>query len=95
VWVHNSAFLDRDVIVGDAFIVGPPDHHGNDRSVPDELVTLLFNTKRFRLLAQRQGEAEPKSNSMVFEHWFDAYLNAIQTARHWSRVEEVRIVADE
>src|SRR5262245_31664762 len=25
VWVHNSAFRDHDVIVGDVLIVGPPD----------------------------------------------------------------------
>lgn len=32
--VHNSAFRGRDVITGDALLVGPADRHGDDLSAP-------------------------------------------------------------
>src|SRR5438874_8994833 len=31
-WVHNSAFRGQDVIVGPAFVVGPPDREGDDQT---------------------------------------------------------------
>jgi len=37
-WAHNSAFRGYDLILGDAFIVGPVDGNGDDLTVPHELV---------------------------------------------------------
>ncbi|GAB1509829.1 DUF3846 domain-containing protein [Actinophytocola sp. KF-1] len=54
-WAHNSAYRDRDVVVGPAFILGPPDHRGDDTSAPDDLVNLLFNTTRYRTQVQADG----------------------------------------
>lgn len=90
-WVHNSAFRDVDVIVGDAFIVGAADQHGDDLTVPEELVTLLFHTRYFRVLVRFAGDARLYANLTVFSDWLAAYTNAVQMAV-WQQVEEVRVI---
>ncbi|MFB8776850.1 DUF3846 domain-containing protein [Streptomyces broussonetiae] len=93
--VHNSAFRGRDVIVGDAFLVGPADRHGDDLSVPKELVTLLLRTERFRVLMQSEGDPEFYGNLLVYNHWLNAYAGAVEWAQRLPQVEEVRVVAAE
>jgi hypothetical protein len=65
-WVHNSAFRGQDVIAGPAFIVGRPDRHGDDKSVPDDLLTLLLNTKRYRVQLQTQSDTRWSSDNQMF-----------------------------
>lgn len=55
-WMHNRAFHEWDVIVGDAFILGDPDEEGAATTAPQQLIDLLLHTSRYRVLAQNQGE---------------------------------------
>jgi hypothetical protein len=91
-WVHNSAFRGQDVITGPAFIVGPPDRHGDDKSVPDDLLTLLLNTTRYRVQLQTRSDARWSSDNQVFTDWFEAYLYSVQLTQSWPQITEVRVV---
>ena len=93
-WVHNSAFRGRDVIVGPAFVVGPPDRHGDDKSVPEDLADLLLHTKRYRVQVQIKGSGQWSSNREVFADWFEAHVHAVQLTRLSTAVEEVRVVPE-
>ncbi|HKX24265.1 MAG TPA: DUF3846 domain-containing protein [Candidatus Saccharimonadales bacterium] len=93
-WAHNSAFRGQDVIVGDAFILGPPDRQGDDTTAPDDLVTLLFHTERYRILVQTKGDEKFYGNRQTFDSWFEAYRYGVDLARRWSQVEEVQVVAE-
>jgi uncharacterized protein DUF3846 len=91
-WAHNSAYRDRDVVVGPAFIVGPPDRRGDDTSAPDGLVDLLFNTERYRIQVQTVGTSGWHCNDVVFTDWFAAYQWVLDLAQRWTLVAEVRVI---
>jgi hypothetical protein len=93
-WIHNSAFRGHDLIVGDAFILGPPDQAGDDTTAPDELVTLLFHTERYRVLVQSQEEEQFYGRLETFDSWFEAYRYGVHLAQPSSQVEEIQVVAE-
>lgn len=94
-WTHNSAFRGRDLILGDAFIVGPVDRRGDDLTVPDELVQLLFHTDRYRVEVQVRGEKAWQGGALAFDDWYTAYFYAGDLAQRWRQIEEVRVIAAE
>jgi len=61
-WAHNSAFRGYDLILGDAFIVGPVDGNGDDLTVPHELVKLLFDTSSYRIEIKTAGSSQWSGN---------------------------------
>lgn len=91
-WVHNSAFRGRDVVVGPAFIVGPSNRHGHDTSAPDDLVELLFNTERYYVQV-RTGEGEGWwDDDVVVTDWFAAYQDALDLAMRSMLNQPVRVI---
>lgn len=93
-WVHNSAFRGREVIVGSALIVGPPNRHGDDTSAPEDLVNLLTSTDRFRVQMWTSSEPRWGSDNQVFTDWLKAYLYALQLTETWDLIEDVRVVPE-
>jgi Domain of unknown function (DUF3846) len=93
-WAHNSAFRGHNNILGDAFILGPPDREGDDTSAPEELVTLLFQTERYRVLVKNQGDERFYGHLPVYDSWFTAYVRGVELAQRWSQVEEIQVVAE-
>jgi len=93
-WVHNSAFRGNDVIVGTSLLVGPPDRHGDDESVPEDLADLLLNTKRYRVQLWTSAALRWSSDNQVFTDWLEAYRYAVQLAETWDLIEEVRVVPE-
>ena len=94
-WMHNPAFRMRDVIVGDALMVGSVDSEGYDTSVPDELAKMLFEAKRFRPEVQVYGEDAWHGNQRRFDNWMDAYGYVLDLERRWTQVRDVRVVPEE
>ncbi len=92
-WAHNSAFRGYDLILGDAFIVGPVDGNGDDLTVPHELVKLLFDTSSYRIEIKTAGSSQWSGNQLVWENWFEAYVYAIDLAQRWKQVQDVRVIA--
>lgn len=94
-WVHDQASRGREVIFGDAVIVGPPDDDGNPTNVPEELVDLLLHTSHYRVLVQYQGETQFYGTLRTFDAWFEAYGYSIYIDWRLSQVEEVWVVAED
>lgn len=82
------------MVVGPAFILGPPDRRGDDTSAPDELVELLFYTHRYCVQAQTAGRSGWLNHEAVFTDWFDAYQVALDLAQHRALVDEVRVIPE-
>jgi hypothetical protein len=90
-WVHSVALRGADIIVGDAYLVGPCNHLGYDLPVPDELVNLILNVERFHVEEQSPSNEEWHSDGHVFTNWYAAYRwAAIRSTR--DDVNEVRVV---
>lgn len=94
-WMHNPAFRMRDLIVGDALLVGPADSEGYDTNVPDALTATLFEAKRFRTEVQVHGEDGWHGNDLHFDNWVNAYSYVLDLERRWTQVRDVRVVPEE
>ena len=99
-WAHNPAFRYRDIIVGDAFLVGPVGRHSTDTNVPDEYVQTLFEARQFRVDVQPHGDSEWHEHPERFDQWDRAYEHALgwgigfgDQQRH--DIADVRIVPEQ
>jgi len=92
-WVHNALFRFRDVLMGDVFIVGPPDKEGDDTPAPDELVQLLGKTDQYAVELQNKGEERWFRFPLEFTDSKSAYTCAIDQAARWDAVQDVRVIA--
>ncbi|MCA1601265.1 MAG: DUF3846 domain-containing protein [Acidobacteria bacterium] len=92
-WVHNSDFCGQHLILGDAFIVGPIDDNGDDLTVPEELVKLLFETPSYRVAVKTTGSSQWNGDQLRWDNWLEAYMYAIDLAQRWKQIQEVRVVA--
>lgn len=91
-WIGNSAFYRYDVIAGDAILTGPPDKSGNTTSVPDELITLLFEAYSYRVEFQFNGEDDWKDTPDRFGDWEMACLFAIRLRGLFPETEHVQVL---
>ena len=94
-WAHVKELRFQDYIAGDVFLTGPVDHDGWDTSVPDELDKLL-DAQRLRIEIQTYGDPQWYGNDLRFDAWTVAYAYALDLARRWAAVEDIRVLpADE
>lgn len=92
-WIHNPAFMHRDIVTGPALIVGPPDKEGETQNVPQELDDLLFDTLSYKVEVQTIDNGEAwNSNQRRYSEWPEAYNAGLSLAERWMAVERVRIV---
>ncbi len=99
-WAHNPAFRYGDVIVGDAFLVGPVGRRSADTSVPDEYVERLFEARQFRVEVKQRDDTEWQDQGERFDQWTTAYAHALGWGislgdRLIPRLGDVRIVSDQ
>lgn len=93
-WMHNRAFRYQDVVVGDALLTGPADGKGNDTNVPDQLLQVIFDAKRFRPEVRVYGEEGWHGNNRRFDNWAHAYSYVLDLGHRWTSVEDVRVVPE-
>jgi hypothetical protein len=92
-WVHNPAFRHQDVIVGDAFLVGPAKRSA-DSGVPDEYVQALFNATSFRVELRSPGATEWQAHPERFDDWATAYEHAVGWSEAPRDTLTVRVVPE-
>ncbi len=92
VWAHNEQLRNEDIVMGDAFILGPVDQNGEDSTVPQAYVDLLFPREPFRIEVLARGETIWAGNAMLYETWEQAYIAADSLYRRWTLAEKLRIV---
>lgn len=93
-WLHNPDFRGSDVIVGPTLVVGPADRHGNDTSVPEELVGLLTNAEQCHVQTRTEDEPWWSSDDQTFTDWVEAYRHALHLIETGYSVEHVRVVPE-
>jgi hypothetical protein len=92
-WLLFPSIRGRDVIVGDALIVGYPDSQGNTTDAPKAVVDLLFETKSYKAEFQTFDDANKFNGNMRrFEDYFEACNYALLKAQSWTAVERTRVV---
>lgn len=92
VWAHNERLRNEDIIMGDAFIVGPVDRNGDDLTVPQGYIDLLFPAEPFRVEVLARSETVWATNAMTYDTWEQAYIAASSLHRRWTLAEKLRIV---
>jgi|GEM_PF-2989842 len=91
--VHNSAFRGQDFIVGDAFVTGPADARGYDRTVPARYPLLWLEATTFRVEKQlRNAQGWRVRRGYIYDNVHVAYVAAVRLARRETEVTEVRVV---
>lgn len=90
-WAHNYAFIGKDWIVGDAFLVGPVGRDGADTTTPELYLALLLEARYYRLELQMALDGSWYTLGDVFNNVLGAYAAAIELAYH-PAVEEVQVV---
>lgn len=90
-WAHQKDLRFQDYIVGDVFLTGPVDSDGWDASVPEELPK-LFDAPALRIEIQTYGDPQWYSNDLRFGAWTAAYAYALDLARRWTAVEDIRVL---
>jgi hypothetical protein len=95
-WLLFPSIRHRDVVVGDAIIIGQPDEQGNSTDVPESLVKLLFETKSYKAEFQTLDDANKFNGNMRrFEDYFEAANYALAKSEAWTMVERCRVVPAE
>ena len=91
-WAHNALLRQEDIVMGDAFILGPVDQNGDDTSVPQAYIDLLFPAEPFRVEVLARGETTWAGNAMSYDTWEQAYMAADSLWRRWTLAHKMRIV---
>ena len=94
-WLASPQMRLRDAISGDACLIGLPDHRGVSQAVPDELATLLLDTKYYRTEFQTaDSKGVFNGNALTYQDFWDAANAALLKMERWAAVERVRVVPD-
>ncbi len=91
-WAHQKRVRFEEVIVGDAFLTGPVNHRGHDTDVSDELTRVLFEPGPLRVALRVSGDPGWYGNELRFDDWLAAYSYALNLARRWTVVEDMKLV---
>lgn len=89
-WLTTPAMRFRDDIRGDTLLVGQPDLHGNDTSVPTELAELLTSERGKVVEAQRIVSGRWVQLEPPFDDFVDAAAYAIEMNSE-TGVNDVRV----
>jgi hypothetical protein len=91
-WAHNELMRNEDIVMGNAFILGPVDGNGEDTSVPQLYIDLFFPSEPFRIEVLACGETVWAGNAMSYDTWEQAYMAASKLRQRWTLAERLRIV---
>ncbi|MCK9928876.1 hypothetical protein MXD62_17105 [Frankia sp. Mgl5] len=90
--VHNSDFRGHDFVVGDAFVTGPLDSKGRDRTVPAQYARLWLEASSFQVQKKIAGSELWLTKRGHYDDVHVAYVVAVRLARREPEVAEVRVV---
>lgn len=92
-WVHKLEYAyAADYLVGDILVTGLPDDGGDTKSVPDELVFLLFGVAQYHVVWNFIGQTTKNRQTVTFVDPWSAFDYAYQLARRNHNIENVRVV---
>lgn len=83
-WAHNKLVRNEDIVMGDAFILGPVNQDGEDTSVPQTHIDRLVPTEPFRVEVLARGETTWAGNALLYDTWAQAYVAAYGLQQRWT-----------
>lgn len=107
VWAHNERLRNEDIVMGDAFILGPVDQNGEDLTVPRRMLTCFFPASRSVskswLVVRRSGLATQCRSTPGNRHTWPPHRpprphgdpGRQRKAGHVARPRQARLVGDE
>lgn len=91
-WVHNSAIRGRDVIVGNALLVGPADKRAYERSAPKYYHDMMFTQGRVAIEYRREQVRGWVKSGVLFTKWESAYHFAADFMNETPDITRLRVV---
>lgn len=92
-WYHRPEARHRDVLAGDAVLVGPAAQTGNTQSVPGDVQKLLLEPAIFAVEVKVIGSDRCQGNERRFGDYCGAAAYALSLAEWWTAVTDLRVVA--
>lgn len=94
-WLHNRGMHGRDVLCGNAVLIGQPDdEEGETQDIPDELVAILMRTDSYKLEVETMDAPGVwNGNQARYGNWVDAYNAALGLYERWTLATNVRVLA--
>lgn len=89
-WLYNQPFRFGHFVLGDAVLLGQPDTHGNDTSVPTDLAELLTSDRGKVVEAQRIVTGRWVPLDPPFDDFLDAAVYAMEMSTE-TGVNDVRL----
>ncbi|THG30703.1 DUF3846 domain-containing protein [Naasia lichenicola] len=84
-YVHNPKLAERDIICGDALLVGPTDHMGEGTDIPQEIADLILGRQLFDIQMPDDDPDTIKTVEHGFTNWTNAYAAVVRLRRHYDR----------
>ncbi len=92
-WLHCPPASARDIIAGDAVLVGPIDRTGDVCDVPEYISHLLFTAAAFAVEVRVADSTKWYCNETVFHDCFEAAHFALDLVTRRRELVSVRVVA--
>lgn len=91
-WQHAKGLRGKAYISGDAVLTGMPDGRGRTKSVPQQLIELLLETKSYAVEFLHHPDGPWSRKGVPFDNWFDAYNYAIIHEETFATVRNARVI---
>lgn len=93
-WLHNPGARHRDVVRGDAVLIGPANARGESLSIPDALISLLFQTETYKVEVRASDDKNVWStDNRTFDDYFKAATYGLRLTDRRDGTECIRLVA--
>lgn len=91
-WCHATSRRGKQVVQGDAVLLGPLSDQGEPQDVPLWYVAVLLEAEHFKVHAQRLEDMLWREHDRVFDDWQQAYTSILLHAERNALVHNVRVV---
>lgn len=91
-WLHVPAAKNKAILVGDAVIIGLPDHGGNTTGIPEDLERVLLHEGKFKLEVRVVGDPAWYTSAASFDSYHETCIYGLLVLERRLTAEEVRIV---
>lgn len=92
-WAVNPAWINHDILMGDVLLSGGADAHGNTKSVPADILQMMFDSRKFRVEFKLPDITNWVTCSQRHFDYWEALLHGAQVAQQWKPVRSFRIKA--
>lgn len=92
-WLAQKNTQHRPMLAGGALLTGELGGHGQDTSLPAEILTLFTHRGLFAIEAMLHRDDRWMSNSYQYPGWYEAVREAVNMADRWEQFRDVRVVA--